>query len=95
MLFGERVAAAAPTTAAKALRKVDMSDGGNGEGRGEGGGRKMVLEGNFFRRAKGAGTRGYAKHFLGSSTFFTGIRYPDESKDCWYSRLWLSFCATG
>ena len=36
MLFGERVAAAAPTTAGKALRKVDMSDGGNGEGRGEG-----------------------------------------------------------
>ena len=31
MLFGERVVAAAPTTAGKALRKVDMSDGGNGE----------------------------------------------------------------
>ena len=40
MLLGERVAEAAPTTAGKALRKVDMSDGGNGEGRGEGRGRK-------------------------------------------------------
>ena len=40
VLFGERVVASAPTTAGKALRKVDMSDGGREGTLKEGRGRK-------------------------------------------------------
>ena len=68
---GARAVSVRGSTDGKALRKVDMSDGREGEGR------KMVLEaaGNFFRREGGRVPYFYLKTPLGVQCFDIDIVY--------------------